>query len=73
MLKALTEISHGLNQSSASIQQTSTATHSLTGMSDNLMAKLGVFNLGDSIIKAVHAEAEAEEETTGERYVGALR
>ncbi|MDD2915887.1 MAG: methyl-accepting chemotaxis protein [Gallionella sp.] len=77
VLKALTEISQGLHQSSASIRQTSMSTHGLTGMSDNLMAKLGVFHLGDSIKKAVPVEVKVEtkvdEQDIGDRYVGALR
>ncbi|MDO8463680.1 MAG: methyl-accepting chemotaxis protein [Gallionella sp.] len=57
VLKALTEIDRGLHQSSASIRQTSTATHNLTDMSDVLKKKLGVFKLGDNIAEAPAAPA----------------
>ncbi|MDD2914366.1 MAG: methyl-accepting chemotaxis protein [Gallionella sp.] len=49
VLTALTEIDQGLHQSSASIRQTSMATHSLTDKSDVLKKKLGVFKLGDNV------------------------
>lgn len=57
VLKALTEIDLGLHQSSASIRQTSMATHSLTDMSDVLKTKLGVFKLGDNKAESPAAPA----------------
>lgn len=57
VLKALTEIDRGLHQSSASIRQTSTATHNLTDMSDVLKKKLGVFKLGDNLADSPTAPA----------------
>ena len=57
VLKALTEIDHGLHQSSASIRQTSTSAHNLTDMSDVLKTKLGVFKLGDNLAESPAAPA----------------
>ncbi len=57
VLKALTEIDQGLHQSSASIRQTSMATHSLTDKSDVLKKKLGVFKLADAAVESPAAPA----------------